>query len=177
MSQWCFALVDSFLVPRSSKLASRRVRRRQLRMSSRSTHHCIPQAPRGNSATAEQVSTVAASSMSVFTKDRLSTYGRSALASIIILGGSALSFAERVQEITLPFADKLGPAIGASRAAVDLRYALNDWLPTRHPSSALPMTSPVRFRTLRASMENQQFSRSPTTPNQFETLSKLQKAL
>ncbi|PLU83894.1 electron transfer flavoprotein subunit alpha [Sinorhizobium medicae] len=45
----------------------------------------------------------------------------------IISGGRALGSAEKFQEVILPVADKLGAAVGASRAAVDAGYAPNDW--------------------------------------------------
>jgi len=48
-------------------------------------------------------------------------------ARIIISGGRALGSRERFMEVVLPLADKLGAAVGASRAAVDAGYATNDW--------------------------------------------------
>ncbi|MBY3219485.1 electron transfer flavoprotein subunit alpha/FixB family protein [Rhizobium laguerreae] len=48
-------------------------------------------------------------------------------AEIIISGGRALGSAEKFREVILPLADKLGAAVGASRAAVDAGYAPNDW--------------------------------------------------
>ncbi|AGS25537.1 electron transfer flavoprotein subunit alpha/FixB family protein [Rhizobium etli] len=48
-------------------------------------------------------------------------------AKIVIAGGRALGSAEKFNEIILPVADKLGAAVGASRAAVDAGYAPNDW--------------------------------------------------
>jgi electron transfer flavoprotein alpha subunit len=47
-------------------------------------------------------------------------------AKIIISGGRALG-SEKFQEVIMPVADKLGAAVGASRAAVDAGYAPNDW--------------------------------------------------
>ncbi|MGE6743588.1 electron transfer flavoprotein subunit alpha/FixB family protein [Allorhizobium pseudoryzae] len=48
-------------------------------------------------------------------------------AKIIISGGRALGSSENFKEVILPVADKLGAAVGASRAAVDAGYAPNDW--------------------------------------------------
>ncbi|MEN0000930.1 MAG: electron transfer flavoprotein subunit alpha/FixB family protein [Pseudomonadota bacterium] len=48
-------------------------------------------------------------------------------AKIIISGGRALGSSEKFEEVILPVADKLGAAVGASRAAVDAGYAPNDW--------------------------------------------------
>jgi electron transfer flavoprotein alpha subunit len=48
-------------------------------------------------------------------------------AKIIISGGRSLGSAEKFQELILPVADKLGAAVGASRAAVDAGYVPNGW--------------------------------------------------
>ena len=48
-------------------------------------------------------------------------------ARIVISGGRALGSQEKFREVILPVADKLGAAVGASRAAVDAGYAPNDW--------------------------------------------------
>ncbi|WEZ85479.1 electron transfer flavoprotein subunit alpha/FixB family protein (plasmid) [Rhizobium sp. 32-5/1] len=86
-------------------------------------------ASQGNSAAVEQVQTAAGSSLSSFVKDELATSDRPELTSakIIISGGRALGSAEKFKEVILPVADKLGAAVGASRAAVDAGYAPNDW--------------------------------------------------
>ncbi|MCL8000255.1 electron transfer flavoprotein subunit alpha/FixB family protein [Brucella sp. 21LCYQ03] len=64
-----------------------------------------------------------------FVSDVLSDSDRPELTSakIIVAGGRALGSSEKFTEIILPVADKLGAAVGASRAAVDAGYAPNDW--------------------------------------------------
>jgi electron transfer flavoprotein alpha subunit len=67
--------------------------------------------------------------LSAFVEDMLSTSERPELsgARIVISGGRALGSQEKFQAAILPVADKLGAAVGASRAAVDAGYAPNDW--------------------------------------------------
>jgi electron transfer flavoprotein alpha subunit len=48
-------------------------------------------------------------------------------ARIVVSGGRALGSKEKFDEVILPLAEKLGAAVGASRAAVDAGYAPNDW--------------------------------------------------
>jgi electron transfer flavoprotein alpha subunit len=83
----------------------------------------------GGSAPLEAVSAVANPGVSSFVSDALASSDRPELTSakIIISGGRALGSAEKFREVILPVADKLGAAVGASRAAVDAGYAPNDW--------------------------------------------------
>jgi electron transfer flavoprotein alpha subunit len=83
----------------------------------------------GGSASVEAIPAVSDPGLSTFVKDALSSSDRPELTSakIIISGGRALGSAEKFREVILPVADKLGAAVGASRAAVDAGYAPNDW--------------------------------------------------
>ncbi|WVT75767.1 FAD-binding protein (plasmid) [Sinorhizobium chiapasense] len=86
-------------------------------------------AAEGGSAAIESVAAAANPGVSAFVADALSSSDRPELTSakIIISGGRALGSSEKFQEVILPVADKLGAAVGASRAAVDAGYAPNDW--------------------------------------------------
>ncbi|TAT95372.1 electron transfer flavoprotein subunit alpha/FixB family protein (plasmid) [Rhizobium ruizarguesonis] len=86
-------------------------------------------APEGGSAAVEAIPAVSDPGLSTFVRDALSNSDRPELTSakIIISGGRALGSAEKFREVILPLADKLGAAVGASRAAVDAGYAPNDW--------------------------------------------------
>ncbi|MEQ8295877.1 MAG: electron transfer flavoprotein subunit alpha/FixB family protein [Nitratireductor sp.] len=83
----------------------------------------------GGSAPVETVEAAADPGLSRFVENKLSESDRPELTSakIIISGGRALGSEEKFQEVILPVADKLGAAVGASRAAVDAGYAPNDW--------------------------------------------------
>lgn len=83
----------------------------------------------GGSAAVESIAAAANPGVSSHVSDALSSSDRPELASakIIISGGRALGSSEKFQEVILPVADKLGAAVGASRAAVDAGYAPNDW--------------------------------------------------
>lgn len=83
----------------------------------------------GGSATIETVGAASDPSVSRFVENRIAASDRPELAGarIIISGGRALGSAEKFNEVILPVADKLGAAVGASRAAVDAGYAPNDW--------------------------------------------------
>ncbi|MBN9035092.1 MAG: electron transfer flavoprotein subunit alpha/FixB family protein, partial [Rhizobiales bacterium] len=83
----------------------------------------------GGSAPVEAVDAAADPALSSFVENRIAANDRPELTSakIIISGGRALGSAEKFREVILPVADKLGAAVGASRAAVDAGYAPNDW--------------------------------------------------
>jgi electron transfer flavoprotein alpha subunit len=87
-----------------------------------------PVAASGGSAALETLAAVAASSSIHFLGSEIARNDRPELTSakIIVSGGRALGSAEKFAEIITPLADKLGAAIGASRAAVDAGYAAND---------------------------------------------------
>ena len=86
-------------------------------------------AAEGGSAAVESVAAAANPELSSFVENKLSESDRPELTSakIIISGGRALGSSEKFEEVILPVADKLGAAVGASRAAVDAGYAPNDW--------------------------------------------------
>ena len=83
----------------------------------------------GGSASIEPVDPVADPGVSGFVREELSKSERPELTSakIIISGGRAMQNRENFTKYIEPVADKLGAAIGASRAAVDAGYAPNDW--------------------------------------------------
>lgn len=82
----------------------------------------------GGSASVEKVAAQADSGKSSFKGSEIAKNDRPELtaAKIIVSGGRALGSAEKFNEVMMPLADKLGAAIGASRAAVDAGYAAND---------------------------------------------------
>jgi electron transfer flavoprotein alpha subunit len=82
----------------------------------------------GGSASVEKVAVPAAVGLSSFEKAELSKSDRPELASarIIISGGRGIGNAENFKTYIEPVADKLGAAMGASRAAVDAGFAPND---------------------------------------------------
>ena len=83
----------------------------------------------GGTATVETLEGVADSGKSSFVGSEIAKSDRPELtaAKIIVSGGRALGSVENFNEIMTPLADKLGAALGASRAAVDAGYAPNDW--------------------------------------------------
>ena len=85
-------------------------------------------AGQGGSAAVETVTAAAASGKSSYLGSEIAKNDRPELtaAKIIVSGGRALGSSEKFNEVMTPLADKLGAAIGASRAAVDAGYAPND---------------------------------------------------
>ena len=88
-----------------------------------------PAAMTGGSAGVESVTAVGASEKAKFMGSEIAKNDRPELtaAKIIVSGGRALGSSEKFMAVMTPLADKLGAAMGASRAAVDAGYAPNDW--------------------------------------------------
>jgi electron transfer flavoprotein alpha subunit len=83
----------------------------------------------GGSAPVETVAAAADPGLSSFVGEAVSKSERPELTSakIIISGGRAMANSENFSKYIEPVADRLGAAMGASRAAVDAGYAPNDW--------------------------------------------------
>ena len=85
-------------------------------------------AGQGGSAAVETVAAASGNGKSAYLGSEIAKNDRPELtaAKIIVSGGRALGSSEKFNEVMTPLADKLGAAIGASRAAVDAGYAPND---------------------------------------------------
>ena len=83
----------------------------------------------GGSAAVESTAATADNGSSTFVGSEIARNDRPELtgAKIIVSGGRALGSSDKFNEVLTPLADKLGAALGASRAAVDAGYAPNDW--------------------------------------------------
>jgi electron transfer flavoprotein alpha subunit len=85
--------------------------------------------PSGGSASVEAVSGAGDAGISAFAGAEIAKLERPELTSakIIVSGGRALKDAATFEQVIFPLADKLGAAVGASRAAVDAGYVPNDY--------------------------------------------------
>ncbi len=88
-----------------------------------------PVAPEGGSAAVDSVAAVADTGKSRLLGREQTKSERPELsgAKIVVSGGRGLGSKENFDAVMTPLADKLGAALGASRAAVDAGYAPNDW--------------------------------------------------
>ena len=86
-------------------------------------------AAQGGSAAIDSIVAVADSGLSSYVGSEIAKSDRPELtaAKIIVSGGRAMGSSDKFTEVLTPLADKLGAALGASRAAVDAGYAPNDW--------------------------------------------------
>jgi electron transfer flavoprotein alpha subunit len=83
----------------------------------------------GGSAAVQSLEVAVDEGKSVYLGSEIAKLDRPELTSakIIVSGGRALGSNDKFAEVLTPLADKLGAALGASRAAVDAGYAPNDW--------------------------------------------------
>jgi electron transfer flavoprotein alpha subunit len=88
-----------------------------------------PASANGGGAAVEALAAVVDNAGSTFLGSEIAKSDRPELtaAKVIVSGGRALGSNEKFNELLTPLADKLGAALGASRAAVDAGYAPNDW--------------------------------------------------
>ncbi|SDJ02416.1 electron transfer flavoprotein alpha subunit apoprotein [Paraburkholderia steynii] len=88
-----------------------------------------PVAAEGGSASIEKIQAAADAGMSAFVNRELTKLDRPELtsASVIVSGGRGLGNGENYTKVLEPLADKLGAALGASRAAVDAGFVPNDY--------------------------------------------------
>jgi electron transfer flavoprotein alpha subunit len=88
-----------------------------------------PAASSGGSASVDSIPAVGDSGKSSFVGSEIAKNDRPELtaAKIIVSGGRAMGSSDKFTAVLTPLADKLGAALGASRAAVDAGYAPNDW--------------------------------------------------
>ena len=86
-------------------------------------------APEGGSAAIEKIEAAADQGISQFVSREVTKLDRPELTSaqIVVSGGRGLGSGESYQSVLVPLADKLGAALGASRAAVDAGYVPNDY--------------------------------------------------
>jgi electron transfer flavoprotein alpha subunit len=89
----------------------------------------FPPAGEGASAPVEKIAAAPTPEVSRFKDEMLAKSERPELASarVVISGGRGMQNADNFKALIEPIADKLGAAMGASRAAVDAGYAPNDW--------------------------------------------------
>jgi electron transfer flavoprotein alpha subunit len=86
-------------------------------------------AAEGGSAAIEKIDAAAERGISQFVNREVTKLDRPELTSaqIVVSGGRGLGSGENYQSVLVPLADKLGAALGASRAAVDAGYVPNDY--------------------------------------------------